>query len=170
MTELQTALHKGPWFMLHNTEALNIVLGHVRQLALEAVALSQNSVEDVFGKPDDIEYIADERDVRLDADLCSVHASGTMWEKQFVVLYCLWQYPGLLNMTKSYASQSVCIFFDTYFIPLMAKCMHGKNASIKQKGVKTEILSSALSPLESVQVVIKYLQLAHYHVGQEYAE
>ncbi len=134
MTELQTALHKGPWFMLHNTEALNIVLGHVRQLALEAVALSQNSVEDVFGKPDDIEYIADERDVRLDADLCSVHASGTMWEKQFVVLYCLWQYPGLLNMTKSYASQSVCIFFDTYLYPSWQNACMEKMLQLNKKG------------------------------------
>jgi len=166
MQSLDSALQKGPWYMLHNVSFLNIIINHVRQLAEKAVAESQISTEDVHGKPDDVEFTIDVRDNNLAATLHEIEKSESIWPKQYIVLYSLWQYPGLLTKTKVYASQSVCWFLDTQFISIMNKYVHGQNISTKEKGSKTEILDSALSPLECVQYVIKFLQLAHYHKGQ----
>jgi hypothetical protein len=166
MQALHTALHKGPWFMLHDIESLDAVIYCVRQLAIECIQKAKTAVIDVFGEPDDVEFTVDQRDHTVVDFILRLQTNQVIWEKQFIVLFSLWQFPGLLALTTSFASKSVSIFFNNEFDKLMTTYIFGQNATTKQKGAKTEIVLSALSPLEVVQYVIKLLQLAHYHVAR----
>lgn len=58
---------------------------------------------------DDVAFTADARDNSLGSTLLNIQTTANMREKQYIVLYSLWQYPGLLARTESYASQSIFI-------------------------------------------------------------
>lgn len=159
---LQQALEKGLWFLLNDNQSILVVISSITcfiQTVLEKTKLTR---DDIFGEADDVEIKEDKRIFAIKEKLQSLQ-SADLWEKQFILLYCMWQFPGLLKMISSHSSRNVALFLENDFKNVMVECICGTSITPDQKGAKTVIVAHARSPLETVCYVVKLLQLAHYH-------
>lgn len=159
---LAKAVEKGVWFLLHDNSSLNEVLNHISLFFNRVLSKTGTTRDDIFGEADDVELKDDARLLCIETNLNDA-LSADLWEKQYIVLYSLWQFPGLLEMVASNSSQPVAYFLNSNFKDVMAQCMYGTAITPDKKGAKTVIVAHALSPLETVCYVVKLLQLTHYH-------
>ena len=159
---LQQAVHNGVWFLLHDNDSLDSVIESLALFSQIASEKSKVTKDDIFGEADDIELKDDARLETLPTEIDNIKTES-LWSKQFLVLFAMWQFPGLLALVVSHSSQNVANFLLNDFLTIMSECMCGTSITPAQKGAKTEILAHALSPLETVCYVVKVLQLAHYH-------
>ena len=162
--ELHAALLDGPWELLHHCGNLNVVLKCLGQVAGFAHTALEQTTTDVHGTPDDAENKHDARHGQAVLDIDKVLRSGAMWEKQFLVIYAMWQFPGLQGLLRKVSPAGVCLSFFDELDDLVSYCLFGKPfPKASKKGTKTEIDVAALTPLETVHLVLKHLQLAYFH-------
>jgi hypothetical protein len=162
--KLHAALRDGPWELLHHRENLNVVLECLGDVAeFVHVAMAQTTV-DVHGTPDDAENKHDYRHGQAGADITKVVHGESMWQKQFLVIYAMWQYPGLQALLRKASPAGVCRSFFDELDGLVTSCLFGTPfPKIAKKGAKTVIERAACTPLETVQIVLKHLQMAYFH-------